>query len=327
MNPAAPTRRAAIGLAAAALAAGTIPGAARAQARTIRIVVPYAPGGTNDVTARLLQQRMGEALGQTCVIENRSGASGAIGAQEVARAAPDGLTVLYSNEVHPILKLVQRGVPFDAIEDFTPVARTVSIPYVLVGGMKADQPTDPRALFAAVKARPNSFTFACSSLGSVGHLGAAALGQKLGVEVTTVIYRGTGPAINDVISGAVPLMFAPVGAVLPMIQGNQLRAYAVTAPARLSSMPDTPTIGEAGQPEMLFEGWCGIWGPKGLPAARVEAFHAATQSALRDPEVVQRLAAIGCAPINESPADFAKLMVAEQARNGAIIRAAGIQPE
>ena len=322
MIHAALTRRVALGLSAVALAS-----TARAQGRTIRIVVPYAPGGTNDVTARLLQQRLGEALGQTCVIENRSGASGAIGAQEVARSAPDGQTLLYSNEVHPILRLVQRGVPFDAIEDFTPVARTVSIPYVLVGGMRGGEARDARSLLAAVKARPAGFTFACSSLGSVGHLGAAALGQKLGVEVTTVIYRGTGPAINDVISGAVPLMFAPVGAVLPMIQGGQLRAFAVTAPARLSSMPETPTIGEAGQPDMLFEGWCGIWGPKGLPAARVEAVHAATQAALGDAEMVQRLAAIGCTPINESPADFAKLMVAEQARNGAIIRAAGIQPE
>lgn len=324
MTAFAPSRRRALGLAASAVLA---PLAARAQARTIRLVVPYAPGGTNDVTARLLQQRLGEGLGQTCVIENRSGASGAIGAQEVSRSAPDGQTLLYSNEVHPILRLVQRGVPFDAIEDFTPVCRTVSIPYVLVGGMRSAQPTDARALLAAVKNKPNDFTFACSSLGSVGHLGAAALGQRLGVEVTTVIYRGTGPAINDVISGAVPLMFAPVGAVLPMIQGNQLRAYAVTAPARLSSMPDTPTIGEAGQPDMLFEGWCGIWGPKGLPEARVDATRNATQAALRDAEVVQRLAAIGCAPIIEGTAEFAKVIVAEQVRNAAIIRAAGIQPE
>lgn len=325
MMHAAPTRRGVFGLGAALGLAVAVP--ARGQTRPLRMVVPYAPGGTNDVTARLLAQRLGEALGQTCVIENRSGASGAIGAQEVARAAPDGLTLLYSNEVHPILRLVQRGVPFDAVEDFTPVARTVSIPYVLVGGMRAARPADPRALIASVKAKPNDFTFACSSLGSVGHLGAAALGQRLGVEVTTVIYRGTGPAINDVISGAVPLMFAPVGAVLPMIQGGQLRAYAVTAPARLASMPDTPTMGEAGEPEMLFEGWCGIWGPKGLPEARVATVHAAAQSALRDAEVVQRLAAIGCTPISESPAEFARLMLAEQARNGAIIRAAGIQPE
>ena len=238
---------------------------ALAQPRAVRLVVPYAPGGTNDVTARLLAQRMGEALGQTCVVENRSGASGAIGAQEVARAAPDGQTLLFSNEVHPILHLVQRGVPFDAVEDFTPVTRTVSIPYVLVGGTRSRQPDGARTLFEAVRARPGDFSFACSSLGSIGHLGAVALGQRLGVEVTTVIYRGTGPAINDLISGAVPLMIAPVGAVLPMIQAGQLRAHAVTSATRLPALPAVTTMAEAGQPDMLFEGWCGIWGPKALP--------------------------------------------------------------
>jgi tripartite-type tricarboxylate transporter receptor subunit TctC len=321
-----PTRRAALRL---ALFGAAIPAAARAQPGRgpVRVVVPYAPGGTNDVTARLLSARLSEGLGATCVIENRSGASGAIGAQEVSRSTPDGQTLLYSNEVHPILKLVQRGVPFDALADFTPVIRTVRIPYVLVGGARTEQPTDPRALLEAVKRTPARFTFACSSLGSVGHLGAAALGQKLGVEVTTVIYRGTGPAVNDLISGAVPLMFAPVGAVLPMIQGGQLRAFAVTAPKRISSMPNTPAMPEVGQPEMLFEGWCGIWGPGSLPAERVSAIHTAALGALKDAEVVARLAAIGCAPIEESTEDFAKLLVAEQARGAAIIKAAGISPE
>lgn len=316
------TRRASLLLAAAATATQ-----AKAQARPVRLVVPYAPGGTNDVTARLLAPRMGEALGQTCVVENRSGASGAIGAQEVARAAPDGQTLLFSNEVHPILHLVQRGVPFDAIEDFSPVTRTVSIPYVLVGGTRARQPDDARALFEAVRARPGEFSFACSSLGSIGHLGAVALGQRLGVEVTTVIYRGTGPAMNDVVSGAVPLMIAPLGAVMPMIQGGQLRAHAVTSPARLPGLPNTPTMAEAGQADMLFEGWCGIWGPRGMAGPRVTATQEAVQTALRDPEIIQRLAAIGCTPLFETPAEFAAMLRAEQDRNGAIIRAAGIRPE
>ena len=312
-----------------ALLGAAIPALARAQPARgpVRLVVPYAPGGTNDVTARLLSARLGEGLGATCVVENRSGASGAIGAGEVSRSAPDGLTLLYSNEVHPILKLVQRGVPFDALADFAPVIRTVSIPYVLVGGSRTEQPTDTQALLDAVKRTPARFTFACSSLGSVGHLGAAALGQKLGVEVTTIIYRGTGPAVNDLISGAVPLMFAPVGAVLPMIQGGQLRAFAVTAPERISSMPGTPAMPEVGQPEMLFEGWCGIWGPRGLPEERVRVVHAAGLNALRDAEVVSRLAAIGCTPIAESTADFTRLLAAEQARGSAIIRTANIIPE
>ncbi|HEY8611460.1 MAG TPA: tripartite tricarboxylate transporter substrate binding protein [Roseomonas sp.] len=325
MNHPGLTRRAAIGLAAAV----GLPAQGRAQAgrTTARLVVPYAPGGTTDVTARLLSGRIAEALNQSWVIENRSGANGAIGAHEVARSAPDGLTLLYSNEVHLVLKFVQRGVPFDAITDFTPIIRTVSIPYVLVGGARNIQETDARALLDAVKRDSARFSFAGSTLGSVGQLGAAALGQKLGVEPTIVAYRGSGPAVNDVISGAVALMFAPLGAVQPLIQGGQLRAFAVTSPRRLDILPDAPTMVELGYPEMLFEGWTAIWGPRGLPAAKVAAVHGATLAALREPEIVQRLAAIGCTPIEEGTADFARLMEVEQARNGEIIRAAGIKPE
>ncbi|MFH5926219.1 Bug family tripartite tricarboxylate transporter substrate binding protein [Roseomonas xinghualingensis] len=321
------TRREALRLTAAAGLG--LPAAAQAQAgrSTARLIVPYAPGGTTDVTARLLAVKIPDALNQTWVIENRSGANGAIGAQEVARSAPDGMTLLYSNEVHLVLKFVQRGVPFDAVLDFAPIARTVSIPYVLVGGAAHVQQADARGLLAALKSNPNQFSFAGSTLGSVGQLGAAALGQKLGADFTIVAYRGSGPAVNDLIAGAVKLMFAPLGAVMPLIQGGQLRAFAVTAPKRVDMLPAAPTMLELGYPDMLFEGWTAIWGPRGMPTTRVEAVHAATSAALRDPGIVQRLAAIGCTPIQESSADFLRLMEVEQARNGEIIRAAGIQPE
>jgi tripartite-type tricarboxylate transporter receptor subunit TctC len=306
-----------------------LPGVAQAQAgrNVARLIVPYAPGGTTDVTARLLTNRIAEGLGQTWVIENRSGANGAIGAQEVARSAPDGLNLLYSNEVHLVLKFVQRGVPFDAVADFTPIVRTVRIPYVLVGGANHIRQPDAKALLAAVKQDPNRFTFAGSTLGSVGQLGAAALGQKLGAEFTIVAYRGSGPAVNDLVSGAVSLMFAPLGAVQPLIEGGQLKAFAVTATERVPLLPQAPTMVELGYPDMVFEGWTGIWGPRGLPAEKVAAVHAAASSALRDPEIVQRLAALGCAPILESSADFSRLVEQEQARNGEIARAAGIRPE
>ncbi|RKK04050.1 tripartite tricarboxylate transporter substrate binding protein [Pseudoroseomonas wenyumeiae] len=320
-------RRDALRLAAAA--ALGLPTTARAQGgRSVaRLVVPYAPGGTTDVTARLLSNRIAEGLGQTWVIENRSGANGAIGAQDIARAAPDGLNLLYSNEVHLVLKFVQRGVPFDALADFTPIVRTVRIPYVLVGGANHIRQPDAKALLAAVKREPNRFTFAGSTLGSVGQLGAAALGQKLGTEFTIVAYRGSGPAVNDLVSGAVSLMFAPLGAVQPLIESGQLKAFAVTATERVPLLPEVPTMVELGYPEMVFEGWTGIWGPRRLPAEKVAAVHDATAQALRDPEIVQRLAALGCAPIVESSEDFSRLTEREQARNGEIARAAGIRPE
>lgn len=320
-------RRGALGI--TALAALGLPTMALGQGgrSTTRLVVPYAPGGTTDVTARLLSNRISETLSQTWVIENRSGANGAIGAQEIARAAPDGLNLLYSNEVHLVLKFVQRGVPFDAVAEFTPIVRTVRIPYVLVGGANHIRQPDAQALLAAVKQTPNRFTFAGSTLGSVGQLGAAALGQKLGTEFTIVAYRGSGPAVNDLVSGAVSLMFAPLGAVQPLIEGGQLKAFAVTAAERVPLLPQAPTMTELGYPEIVFEGWTGIWGPRRLPADKVATIHDAATAALRDPEIVQRLAALGCTPIQESSADFARLTEHEQARNGEIARAAGIRPE
>lgn len=320
-------RRDALRLAAAS--ALGLPVAAHAQGgrSMARLIVPYAPGGTTDVTARLLSNRIAEGLGQTWVIENRSGANGAIGAQEVARSAPDGLNLLYSNEVHLVLKFVQRGVPFDALADFTPIARTVRIPYVLVGGANHIKQPDAKALLAALKQDPNRFSFAGSTLGSVGQLGAAALGQKLGAEFTIVAYRGSGPAVNDLISGAVSLMFAPLGAVQPLIESGQLKAFAVTATERVPLLPEAPTMVELGYPDMVFEGWTGIWGPRGLPTEKVAAVHGATAEALRDTGIVQRLAALGCTPILESSREFSSLTEQEQARNGEIAKAAGIRPE
>lgn len=322
-------RRDALRVALATASAAALPAAAHAQGgrNVARLIVPYAPGGTTDVTARLLSNRIAEGLGQTWVIENRSGANGAIGAQEISRSAPDGLNLLYSNEVHLVLKFVQRGVPFDALTDFTPIVRTVRIPYVLVGGANHIREPDAKALLAAVKQDPDRFTFAGSTLGSVGQLGAAALGQKLGTEFTIVAYRGSGPAVNDLISGAVSLMFAPLGAVQPLIEAGQLKAFAVTAAERVPLLPQVPTMVELGHPDMIFEGWTGIWGPARLPADKVAAVHDAATAALREPELVQRLAALGCTPILESSADFVRLTQQEQARNGEIARAAGIRPE
>lgn len=298
-----------------------------AQGRpTTRLVVPYAPGGTNDVTARLIAPRAGERLQQNWVVENRSGASGAIGTEFVARAAPDGTTLLYSNEVKPLLRHVMRNVPFDNVADFTPVVRTVSIPYVLVGAPRAELP-DINALLAALRSAPQRLAFAASSLGSIGQLGAAAMGTRMGFDPNIVIYRGTGPALNDVLTGAAALMIAPLGPVAQLVREGRLRAFATTSAQRLNSLPDTPTLVEAGFPDMLFEGWCGIWGPRGMGADIVARVREAAQAAMNDAEVRARIADIGVTVLNETTADFAAVIATEMARNGALVRAAGIQPE
>ncbi|MGG5820160.1 Bug family tripartite tricarboxylate transporter substrate binding protein [Falsiroseomonas sp. HW251] len=315
------TRRGVLSLAAAAVAAPAV-----AQQRQVRLVVPYPPGGTTDLTGRIIAPRSAEILGQTWVIENRSGANGAVGAEAVARSAPDGTTLLYSNEVLTVLPFVQRNVPFDLQADLTPVARTVSIPYVMIGGAQLPQ-VNLAALLEAIRRTPQQFSFAGSSLGSVGQLATAALWQKLGIEATFVSYRGTGPAINDLISGAVSLFIAPLGPALPLVRDGRARAFAVTSARRESVLPDVPTLAEAGFPDLVYEGWCGLWGPRGLPSDQVARLNAAVNQAANDPANVQRMAAVGLTPLNETPDAFARLIAAEIPRNRDLVAAARIQPE
>jgi tripartite-type tricarboxylate transporter receptor subunit TctC len=315
------TRRGALALGMAGLALPAL-----AQGRSIRFVVPYPPGGTTDLTGRIIAPRAGELMGQNWVIENRSGANGAVGAEAVARSAADGTTLLYSNEVLTVLPFVQRNVPFDLQADFTPVARTVSIPYVIVGGT-ALAPPNLAALLEAIRRNPAGFSFAGSSLGSVGQLATAALWQKLGVETTFVSYRGTGPAMNDLVSGAVSLFIAPLGPALPLVRDGRIKAYAVTSARREAVLPDVPTLVEGGFPDLVYEGWCGLWGPRGLPAEMVARLNAAVNQAANEPANAQRMAGVGLTPLNDPPQAFAQLIAAEIPRNQALVAAARIQPE
>jgi tripartite-type tricarboxylate transporter receptor subunit TctC len=260
------------------------------------------------------------------VIDNRSGANGAIGAELVARSAPDGATLLYSNEVLAVLPFVQRNVPFDLQADLTPIARTVSIPYVMVGSAGLPEQTLAQ-LLDAVRRKPERFSFAGSSLGSVGQLATAALWQKLGVEALFVSYRGTGPAINDLISGAVSLFIAPIGPVMPLVRDGRLRAFAVTSARREAVLPDVPTLAEAGFADLIYEGWCGVWGPRGLPAEAVTRINEAVNRAANEPATARRMTGLGLLPLNQSPQRFAEVIAAEIPRNRALVAAARIQPE
>ncbi|MGG5888010.1 Bug family tripartite tricarboxylate transporter substrate binding protein [Falsiroseomonas sp. HC035] len=316
------TRRGALAIGLAAL---TAPALAQGT-RSTRLVVPYPPGGTTDLTARLIAPKAAEDLGQSWVIENRSGANGVVGAESVARSAADGTTLLYSNEVLTVLPFVQRNIPFDLRADFTPVARTVSIPYVLVGGSGL-APPDLAALLAALRATPDRFSFAGSSLGSVGQLATAALWQKLGVETTFVSYRGTGPAMNDLVSGAVSLFFAPLGPAIPLVRDGRLRAYCVTSSSRQRVLPEVPTLVEGGFADMIYEGWTGIWGPRGLPADFVTRANTAVNQAAAEPAVAARMADLGLTTLSESAERFAEIIAAEITRNQALVAAARIQPQ
>jgi tripartite-type tricarboxylate transporter receptor subunit TctC len=314
-------------LALAAAGAGTAaPRRAAAQeARTVRLIVPYAPGGAIDAIGRVFAPRLGPLLGEAWVVDNRSGGNGVIGAQEVARAAPDGRTLMFSADIHLVARHVMRNVPYDPVADFTPVARAAQGPLVLVGNPGL-RPRTLAELIADAKARPDEYTFANSSLGAMGHLATESFKRLVGVDLLVVSYRGTAPALNDVVSGQVPLMMAPLLSVLEQVRVGRLRAYAVTAAERSRVAPGIPTAAEAGLPGLEFTVWYAMWGPKGLPSEMAERLNGAVRRVAAMPEVATRLAEFGVEAVAEDPAAFVRHIQAEYARNTRIIAEAGIQP-
>ena len=317
-------REALVGLSALALA--PLSGAAKAQqGRTVRLVVPTAPGGNIDVVGRLFADRIRDSLGQSWIIENRPGASNTLGAAEVARAAPDGATLLTNADIHLMAKHVMRQVPYDPVADFTPISRFATSPLVLVGH-PGKTPADLAALAAEMKAHPDKHTYSNSGLGSMGHLATASFNNNIGVKAVIVTYRGTAPALNDVLAGATTLMVAPLGSALQQIQTGGLRAFAVMSERRSPQLPAVPTIGEAGFSGLNFLLWYALWGPKGMPPALVTEINAAVQAASRHPELIRRLAALGAEPVVETAAAFASFLAAEATRSAEIAKVAGITP-
>lgn len=314
------------GLGAAALAL-PLARPARAQRRPVRLIVPAAPGGAIDVIGRLYAARLGAAPDQGWVVENRSGASNTLGAAEVARSAPDGQTFLVNADIHLMARRVIRAVPYDPVADFTPIARLATAPMVLVGNPRLTPEGGVAALVAALKARPGTLPFANSALGSMGHLATESFRREAGVEALVVTYRGTAPALTDVLSGNAALMVAPLGSALPQIEDGTLRAYAVMGPRRSERAPAIPSIAEQGMPALDFTLWYALWAPKGFPEAEADRLNAAVRTLSRDPEIRARLAAQGAEPVTEDRAAFARFIAVESERNAEIARLAGIEPE
>jgi tripartite-type tricarboxylate transporter receptor subunit TctC len=308
-------------------AALVLPTAAAAQQRrNIRLDVPAAPGGAIDVIGRLFAQRLGEVFGQVWVVENRSGANNTVGAAEVARQPPDGATYLVNADIQLMAKHVMKSVPYDPVADFTPVGRLATAPLVLVGNPGAT-PRDLPALVAAMKASPDRFTFANSALGSMGHLATEGFKKAAGVDALLVSYRGTAPAITDLISGATTLMVAPLGSALPHIASGALRGFAVIGGRRATRAPEIPCTAELGYAGLDFTLWYAVWGPKGLPAETVKAMNDAIQAIGREPAMIAKLTEQGAEPVAEDAAAFARFIAAEAQRNAALAREVGIQPE
>lgn len=310
------------------LALGALPFAAAAQTparpQTLRIVVPFPPGGGTDILARLFGEHLTQRLGVTVVVENRAGAGGVIGSDVVARAAPDGGTIVFgTSSSHGIAPGLNRNMPHDVVVDFTPIALIAVNPFVLV--VHPDVPARSVAdLVAHVRANPGRLSYASSGNGTTPHLAAEMFLSMAGLRMVHVPYRGSQAAQPDLVSGRVQLMFDSTTTAVAQANAGRLRALAVTSRARLSALPDVPTMQEAGITGYEAVGWFAAFGPRGLPADIVTRMNAAMNEIAMLPDVRQRLTALGAEPLPMTPAELAAFQRDEVRKWGDIIRAANI---
>lgn len=252
--------------------------------RPIKMLVGFAPGGTADILARKLQPPLAARLGQTIIVENRSGASGMTAASEVARSAPDGYTLQLTVSTHASLPAINKKMPYDTERDFAPVVFIGSIPLVLIVNQKSAFKTLTE-LLAAAKAKPGSVNYAFPGVGLSHHLAGELLKQRAGVDIQAISYRGTAPALNDVLAGAVEMTFGTLPAVMGAINGGLVRPLAITALQRAKSLPDVPTMAELGFPGFDVSEWFGIVAPAKTPNPSVTRINNETNVVLRDPDL------------------------------------------
>ncbi|WP_229682566.1 Bug family tripartite tricarboxylate transporter substrate binding protein [Siccirubricoccus deserti] len=306
-----------------------LPSLARAQwapPRQVRLVVPFTPGGGADTTARLFAPVMSSILGQPVVVENRGGAGGTIGAAEVARAAPDGTTLLCDAANQAVAPFIFRNLGFDYITAFTPISRVTVYPMIVV--VKPDSPLQSFAgLIERAKAQPGRLTYSSSGNAVSNHIAAAVLAKRAGIELTHVPYRGGGPALQAVLAGDVDFGFATVASAAGLAQQGSVRALAASSAARIPALPEVPTIAELGYPGYDQTEWNAFYGPAGLPAAAVERVHAACVAALAEPGVQQRLATLGAIGLGTPPADFTAWLGRERGQMQALVREANISAD
>jgi tripartite-type tricarboxylate transporter receptor subunit TctC len=294
--------------------------------RMIRMVIPFAPGGGVDTFGRLVADKLKSRHNLTVVVENRSGAHGSVGGNDVRRAAPDGYTILFSASTHILARQVMRDPPYDPVADFTPIAQVGRAPLLLVMSSQRPQTTIGEVVADARK-NPGQWTFGISSLGSAGHLATIAFNQMAGLDLTIVPYRGTAPALNDVAGGHTQLMFDPVLALLPMARGGKVKAVAITTDSRSSLAPDIPTAAESGMPGLNFGSWYGVWGPRNLPSEVTAWLNASIGEAVKELSAEGRLTSLGIEPVVETPEEFGRFIDSDLKRSVELLRAANFQPE
>ena len=295
-------------------------------ARPVRLIVPSSPGGGTDITARLIAPKLSEYLGQQVVVENRPGAGTMIGGEAVARAAPDGYTLLMGISTLAINPAIYRKVPYDALRDFVPVSQAVSLSNILVTHPSLP-PRNVRELIAFARARPGQINYASAGVGTSPHLSMALFLSMTGLKMEHVPYKGSGPGVIDLVAGHVPVMMPNMLSALPHIKAGRLRAHGVTGVKRASGAPEIPTIAEAGVPGYEAVQWYGVLAPAGTSREIVAKLHGAVVRAVQNADVKARFLADGADPVGSSPEEFAAYIRAETAKWAKVVKDAGIRQE
>ena len=314
----------------AAMAAWFAPGASPAAAdyptKPIRLVIPYTPGGPTDLVGRAVAAKLQDALGQQIIVDNRAGGGGVIATEIVARAPADGYTVLLGTPGQLVtLPLLTAKLPYDAVRDFAPVTQVVTSPQVLVANGKLPVATVAE-LITYVKARPGQLNYASVQTGGTGHLGMELLKQSTGIEMLHVPYKGTAPALTEMIAGQVQLMFTSLPTVQPHVTAGRLKLLATGAARRTPAIPDTPTMSET-IPGFELVTWYAVFVPHRTPAAIVNRLHGVLVKILLSSEIERQFAQNGVEPANSTPQQLAAYMRAETERWGKVIRTSGIRLE
>jgi tripartite-type tricarboxylate transporter receptor subunit TctC len=310
--------------------AAAFSGSALAQAwpsRPLKLIVPYPPGGSADILARAIGQKLADGLGQSVIVDNRPGAGTAIGAEATAKATPDGYTIMLGTvSSHAINPALTPGLKYDPVKDFAPVSMVALIPFVLL--VHPSLPArNVRELIALAKAKPGSLNFSSAGSGTSNHLAGELFKSMTGTFMVHIPYKGSAPALTDLLAGQVNLMFDLVLTAQPHVKSGAARALAVTGLERSASLPNVPTVAESGVPGFEVSAWFGFFAPAGTPAAIVTALNAETVKAMRAPDLRERLAGQGADAVSSTPEQFAAYVKDELAKWTGVVKASGMKAD
>lgn len=294
--------------------------------KSIRVIVPLAPGGGNDAIARMVGARMQERLGQSVVVDNRPGAGGIVGTEIAARAAPDGYTMIVVNNSHVILSSLYAKLSFDPIRDFSPVSLAAVSPLVLVVHPSMPVNNIPE-LLAWARANPGKLNYGISGVGSAPHLAGELLAQMGKIEMTPIIFKGIGPAMTAVLGNEIPMTFPNLLTGMAQIKAGRVRSLGITSLKRADAVPDMPTVAEGGLPGYEASIWFGFLAPRGTPAPMIDRLNREIVAVLKSPEVHQQIVSIGAEPIASSVAEFAAVIKNDAERLGRLVKERGIRAQ